>query len=328
MKIRAMIVDPSEESRRWLSEVLESSPSIEVVCKLSSEKQATDMVGWLSPDVVLINLSMCRKDSNKLFDFLIEKKIPILVICNEQNARNELASLLERGAIDVIFIPGGKKESLKKVRTAAMSRPLILKDRLAAITTRFHGVLGLQSVIVIASSTGGPQALHMIIPKLPKDFPCAIIIIQHMSKGFTRPFAERLDRVSQITVKEAVDQENLKKGVAYVAPNGFHLEIENSKIVLKEGAPINGVIPSADYTMKSVAKIFGADSVGVILTGMGRDGASGIKEIKRNKGRVIVQDEKSSVIFGMPQAALKTGSVDRVLELEKIPEALVKEASL
>ncbi len=327
MKIRAMIVDPSEESRKGLSEVLESSYSIEVVCKLAGEKQTAEMVGWMSPDVVLINLSVCRKDKNKLFDFLMEKKIPILVICHEQNAWNELTSLLERGAIDVIFVPGAKKETLKKVRTAALAKPLKLKDRLTTITTRFHDVLGLQSVVVIASSTGGPQALHQIIPKLPKGFPSAIIIVQHMSKGFTQPFAQRLDKVSEITVKEAVDSEKLQKGVAYVAPYGFHLEIEDSKITLKEGRPINGVIPSADRTMKSVAKIFGADSVGVVLTGMGRDGASGIEEIKKKKGRVIAQDEQSSVIFGMPKAALMTGSVDKVLELEKIPEALVKEAS-
>jgi two-component system chemotaxis response regulator CheB len=327
MKIRAMIVDPSEESRMRLSEMLESSYSIEVVCKLGAEKQTAEMVGWISPDVVLVDVSICKKDSFKLFDFLMRKKIPILVICNKKNAWNDLASLLERGAIDVIFIPGDKKEIIKKVRTAAMARPLDIKERLTAINARFHGILGLQSVVVIASSTGGPQALRRIIPKLPKGFPCAIIIVQHMGKGFTRPFAERLDKVSEITVKEAEDQEKLKKGVAYIAPNGFHLEIEDSRIALKEGKPINGVMPSADYTMKSVAKTYGADSVGVVLTGMGRDGAKGIKEIKRKKGRVIAQDRESSVIFGMPKAALMTGNVDKVLELEKIPEALVKEAS-
>jgi two-component system chemotaxis response regulator CheB len=148
-----------------------------------------------------------------------------------------------------------------------------------------------------------------------------------MSKGFIRPFAERLDKVSEITVKEAEDQEKLKKGVAYLAPSGLHLVIEDSKIALKEGKRIHGVIPSADYTMKSVAKKFGVDSVGVVLTGMGKDGAKGIEEIKRKKGRVIVQGRGSSVIFGMPKTALMTGIVDKVVELDRIPEALVKEAS-
>jgi two-component system chemotaxis response regulator CheB len=323
-----MIVDESENSIRKFSEILESTNSIEVVGTLSSEKEIFEMVGWLSPDVVLMQVALCKRGDNEIFDFLLKKRIPLILIGNENDiVEEDLLELLEKGAIDFLSLPGEKKDVLRRVKGASMAKPRPLIGSITPLNVYFPWNLKLKKIVVIASSTGGPQALRQIIPKIPKNFPGAIIIVQHISKGFTRPLAERLDKVSEITVKEAEDQENLEKGVAYIAPYGVHLGIKDSKIALKEGKRIQGVIPSADYTMKSVAKKFDADSVGVVLTGMGKDGANGIEEIKRKKGRVIVQDRASSVIFGMPKAALMTGSVDKVVGLDRITEVLVKEAT-
>lgn len=330
MKIRAMIIDESENSRQKLSEILESDHSIEVVCKLGDEDGAAEMVGWMSPDVVLIKVDICKKGGVEFFDSILKKKIPMIVIGNGKDRCDELIDLLEKGAVDFLAWPNNKpnsKDVIKKVKNASKARPLQLKERLSAIRVKFPDGTGLKKVVVIASSMGGPQAVRQIIPKMPKNFPAAIIIVQHMSKGFTESLAKSLDRISEITVKEAVDKESLAKGVAYIAPQGYHLYIEDAKILLRKGSPINGVIPSADCAMKSAAESYGPDSIGVVLTGMGKDGAKGIEEIKKAGGRTIAQDRNTSVVFGMPQAALMTRNIDKVVELERIPEVLIQEVS-
>ncbi len=229
--------------------------------------------------------------------------------------------------MDFLVIPSEIEEAILKVKNAAKARPIDIKDRLSAIKVKFPTVKGLGKGVVIASSTGGPQALKQIIPKLPSNFPGVIIIIQHIGKGFTSSLAKSLDGISLLRVKEAEDQEPLMRSVVYVAPYGHHLHVENNRFILKEGVPLNGVIPSADIAMKSVSECFGSESIGVILTGMGRDGTAGIVEIKKKKGRIIVQDRSTSVVFGMPEAALKTGVVDKVVEIEGLAEVLAKEAT-
>ena len=326
MKIRAMIIDEAEDSRRRLSEILESEHSIEVVCKLGDEAGIGEMAGWVAPDVILIKVGMCKKGGPALFDAVLKKKTPLIVMGNgREDECTQLVELLGKGAVDFLILPGGKKEIVEKVKNAAMATPVDLKDRLSVIKFRFPKPAELRKLIVIASSTGGPQALRRIIPRIPKNLPAAIIIVQHMGRGFTAQLAKSLGKISDIKVKEAQDGEPLVKGVAYVAPYGLHLFVEDGKITLKEGPPKHGVTPSADYAMKSAAEAYGMDSIGVVLTGMGKDGAIGIKEIKNAGGRTIVQDRKTSVVFRMPQEALKTGRVDKVVELERISEVLVQE---
>jgi two-component system chemotaxis response regulator CheB len=328
MKIRAMIVDESESSIRKLSEILESAHSIEVVCTLSDEKGISEMVGWLSPDVVLMQVAQCKRGDNEIFDFLLEKRIPLVLTGNEKDiVEEDLIELLEKGAIDFLSLPGEKRDFIRRVKSASMAKPRPIIGSITPLSVYFPGNVKLRKIVVIASSTGGPQALRQIIPKIPKNFPGALIIVQHMSKGFTGPLAKSLDSLSAIKVKEAEDGDPITIGAAFIAPHGYHLEIEDSMIVLKSGKPLHGVIPAADITMKSVIKSYGNDVVGVILTGMGKDGAKGIEEIKNKKGRTIVQDKESSVIFGMPQAALMTGKVDKVVGVDRIPEVLIKEVA-
>ena len=326
MKIRVMIIDFEEPIRQGLSSVLESKGGIEVVCKLGGCEGAAEMAGWISPDVVMAGLYALEEDETGFFNSLLKMSIPLIITLEDrQDQLNQAFRFLEKGAVDYLILPGEKNGTIEKVKTAALARPIDLAERLQPIKLTFPHAGSLRKVVVIASSTGGPQALRAIIPKLPQGLPAAVIVVQHMGRGFTTLLAERLDKISAISVEEAQDGRIIKGGCAYVAPYGRHLGVEKSRIALVAGQPINGVMPSADYTMASVAREYSADSVAVVLTGMGRDGGKGAGDIKSAGGRVIVQDRESSVIFGMPQAALKTGCVDKVVELSGIARSLAKE---
>jgi two-component system chemotaxis response regulator CheB len=328
MKIRAMIVDESKSSIRKLSEILESDHSFDVVCTLSNEKEVSNMVGWLSPDVVLMQIALCKRGEKEIFDYLLKKRIPLVLTGHEKDLVDEdFIELLEKGAMDFLSLPGEKNDFIRRVKSASMAKPRPIIGSITPLSVYFPGNVRLRKIIVIASSTGGPNALRQIIPKIPKNFPGAIIIVQHIGKGFTGALAKSLDMLSEIRVKEAEDGDTLTIGAAFIAPHGYHLQIEDSVIVLKSGKPLHGVIPAADITMKSVSKVYGNDVIGVILTGMGKDGAKGVEEIKNNKGRTIVQDKETSAIFGMPYAALMTGKVDKVVGIDRIPEVLLKEVT-
>jgi two-component system chemotaxis response regulator CheB len=179
MKIRAMIVDESDSSRRDFSEILESNHSIEVVCKLSDEKEISEMVGWISPDVLLMKVALCKRWGFAIFDFLLKEKIPLILTGDEGDVEDDdLIELLEKGAIDFLSLPGEKKDFIRRVKGAAMAKPRVLSGRLTPTKVYFPEGSGLRKIVVMASSTGGPQALRQIIPKLPGNFPGAIIIIK------------------------------------------------------------------------------------------------------------------------------------------------------
>ena len=181
--------------------------------------------------------------------------------------------------------------------------------------------------MAIASSTGGPQSLLKVIPKLPENLKAAVLLVQHMPPGFTRSFAKRLDSVSKIDVKEAEDGEDILENTAYVAPGDYHMEVRTQngkpKIVLNKKPKIHGVRPAADPMMITAAEVFGRRTVGVVMTGMGRDGAEGIVAIKKKGGITIAQDKETSIIFGMPKAAIETGMVDYIVPLDKIADTIV-----
>ena len=334
-KIKVLVVDDSAFMRKMLREILSSDPDIEVIGVARNGKEAVEKVNLLSPDVITMDVEMPVMTGIQAVEAIMKQKPTPIIMVSAYTVENASITFeaLDRGALDFITKPGGpisirlqdvKEKIIEKVKAVshvnvkALRPPLKRRERLEALPG------DMEKLVVIASSTGGPKALSYIIPRLPGDLRAGILVVQHMPEGFTRPFAERLDKLSKLTVKEAGEGEKITSSVAYIAPSGYHMKIGEEWIIhLTKDAPMHGVRPAADITMLSAASVSGKRTIGVVLTGMGKDGSMGVREIKARGGMVIAQDKKTSVIFGMPKAAINTGCVDEVLPLEDIPEGIV-----
>ncbi len=226
----------------------------------------------------------------------------------------------------------------ERTAPAAPEKPLIVEkvltvDKAAPSMTRTTSVSSVISgvddwIVAIGTSTGGPRALQEVLTRLPGNLPCPTVIVQHMPPGFTKSLAERLNTLSELTVKEAADNDKLVAGTVYIAPGDFHLtlrrETSGTYVKLNKDPAIGGLRPAVDPMMVSVAETYGTKAVGVILTGMGHDGAKGMKAIKRLQGRTIAEDQSTSVVFGMPKAAIEAGVVDSILPLQQVAEGIVQ----
>lgn len=324
--IRALIVDSSPERRKKLSSIIEKDPSIDVVCKTGDLLAASNIIEWMEPNVVILRPESCEEEGLSFFTDLIKSGVPVVVTANGEGRNCEkLIDLLEKGAVEYIDFEREGKNVTKKIKAAAWARPLKLDRSILPVKVCLCGDEELKKIVVIASSTGGPQTLRQIIPKLPESLPSAIIVVQHMGKGFVESFSKSIAAISKLHVKIAEDGEEIRKGHVYFAPYGRHLEIKGREIHLLDGRPLNGVMPAADPTMTSAAKSFGKNTIGVVLTGMGRDGAKGVRDIKKEGGRIIVQDLETCIISGMPTAALRTGKVDRIVDIEEIAQTITRE---
>lgn len=293
------------------------------------------------PDVILLDLEMPRMDGVTFIEEMVKRGtlIPtILVSSFSQDGAKIVLDALENGAIDFIPIsqvnPDGtnhlKETLITKVTGAAKCDPYkLVIEKIGTLRPKRKAIVSSQAasvVVTIASSTGGPNIVQTILAGLPADLPAGILVVQHMPKGFTQKFAERLNEASEITVKEAQEGDLITQGVALVAPGDLHMEVDsNLKIKLINGPKRFGVRPAANVTMVSASEFFGANTVGVTLTGMGHDGAFGMKTIKRRGGKTFAQDEKSSVVFGMAKAAVDLNAVDQLLPPEKIASSIVEE---
>jgi two-component system chemotaxis response regulator CheB len=262
----------------------------------------------------------------------------ILVSSFSQDGAKIVLDALENGAIDFVTIssvnPEGtnnlKDTLIDKITTAAKCDPYKqVIEKINSLKPKRKPQISAQAatvIVTIASSTGGPNIVQTVLAGLPSNIRAGILIVQHMPKGFTKKFAERLDETSQITVKEAEDGDLITEGVALVAPGDFHMEVDSQlRVRLVNGPKRFGVRPAANVTMISATEFFGANTIGVTLTGMGHDGAFGMKAIKRRGGRTFAQDEQSSVVFGMAKAACELNAVDELLPPEKISQAIVTE---
>ena len=226
----------------------------------------------------------------------------------------------------------------ERTAPAAPEKPLMVEkvltvDKAASSLTRTTSVSSVISgvddwIVAIGTSTGGPRALQEVLTRLPGNLPCPTVIVQHMPPGFTKSLAERLNTLSELTVKEAADNDKLVAGTVYIAPGDFHLtlrrETSGTYVKLNKDPAIGGLRPAVDPMMVSVAETYGTKAVGVILTGMGHDGAKGMKAIKRLQGRTIAEDQSTSVVFGMPKAAIEAGVVDSILPLQQVAEGIVQ----
>jgi len=339
-QIKVLVVDDSFFIRKRLVEMLSSDPEIVVIDTAQNGLEAIEKVSSLSPDVITLDIEMPAMDGlTALGRIMREYPTPVIMVSTltEEGSAATVQALLE-GAVDFIHkpteltnvkLPIIKEELISKVKAASRAQLRRHTVRKLVATPKdfgFNVAVARRKVVMIGSSTGGPRALIEILPRLPKDFPSPIAIVQHMPPGpFVKSIAKRLEADSNIRVKEAEDGDRLEPGLALMAPGGVHMLIEKNGIIkLNHGPAVNAVKPSVDVMMESGASVYGANSIGVILTGMGKDGAAGISVIKRHGGRTIAEHESTCVVYGMPKVVIESGTADSVVPLNEVPDEIIK----
>lgn len=337
MATRLLIVDDSAIVRKVLSQRLGEDADIEVVGTAPDPLVASEKIERLNPDILTLDVEMPRMDGITFLKGLMRHHpLPVIIVSSITPKGGRLAiQALESGALDVVCKPGAAYsagamagELAEKIRALAGARAFRpAADPVPAVGQTILPALGDTSsiVVAIAASTGGTRALGDLLPALPPDFP-GTMVVQHMPAGFTRSFAQRLNETCALEVLEAEDGMSVIPGRVLIAPGNRHLVLSRSgarclaKVV--DGPRVRRQRPSADVLFDSVAAHAGTNAIGVILTGMGADGAAGMFSMKERGATTFAQDEGSCVVFGMPKEAIQRGGVDRVLSLHKIPEAL------
>lgn len=319
--------------QKVLSDLLQADPSITIVGTARDGEEAISKVESLHPDVVTMDIEMPRMNGLTAVRRIMEVHPTPVVMISALTQREAQLTLkaLDYGAVDYVPKPSGsislnmdsvRDELITKIKTAAKAKALRIKDIVEEslpLTARNS-----DKIISIAASTGGPPAVSSVLRGLPRD-PPPILVVQHMPKGVTKLFADGLNQECKFRVKEAEEGDILQEGLALIAPGGFHMVItKEDKVKLTSNPPVNYVRPAADVTMFSLADVYGAKNVGVVLTGMGSDGAKGIVAIKEKGGATIAQDEKTCVVYGMPKVAFDTGRVDVVVPLENVAKEIIK----
>jgi two-component system, chemotaxis family, protein-glutamate methylesterase/glutaminase len=363
-KTRVLIVDDSAFMRKVLHGIVASDPQLEVCGEARDGRDAVTQTEVLKPDVISMDINMPHMDGLQATEIIMSSNPhPILVVSSESREGAEVTlKALQLGAIDFVAKPGGgvdldmssvREEICRKLKMASKVRVVRTATRskvqqdVASSMPRSEPAPGSAAngqngrstlaaaaqgrgagkfpIVVLASSTGGPATLMKFVPCFPKDFPGAVMLVQHMPGNFTEQFGKQLGEVSQIKVKEAEAGEIIVPGQVYVCPGSHHLRVSPSgRVSLDDGPRVGGYRPCADLTMESAADYAGPMAIGVVLTGMGNDGAKGVQAVRAAGGHTIAQDESTAVIFGMPQEAIKTGAVDQVLPIESIYQAIEK----
>jgi two-component system, chemotaxis family, protein-glutamate methylesterase/glutaminase len=337
-KRRVLVVDDSAFMRRLISQILEESGEFEVAGSARDGNEALGLVHALNPDIVTLDVDMPELDGLGALGYIMsEAPRPVVMLSAGTTKGGQAATLraLELGAVDFVLKPSGSisldlatiaPRLLDALRAAAAANPAGLRQLRRRTPIMVESVVppgpAASSAVVIAASTGGPRALAAIVPHLPHAIPAAVLIVQHMPRGFTKSFAQRLDSISAIHIAEAEEGEPVVHGRVYVAPGGQHLTVRDDGagpvIALDERAPMWGVRPAADLLFHSAAQVFGSSVLAVVLTGMGRDAADGTRAIRNAGGRAVIQDRETATIFGMPSAALQLAGADRVAPLPEI----------
>jgi two-component system chemotaxis response regulator CheB len=347
MPIRVLIVDDSAFMRTALGKMLSSDPEIEVAGTARDGIEALDKIALLKPDLVTMDIEMPRMDGiETLRRIMSTSPLPVIMVSSltVEGARATLEAL-EIGAVDflsknladlslnILQVREALLEKVKQIgrrRLRQTGRPLRAPQAVqsAAEARQDYRKERRIAIVAIGTSTGGPKALQDVIPRLPKEFPVPVVIVQHMPPAFTGPFADRMNELSQVKVKEAEEGETLKPGVVLVAPGRGHMSIKRGRVgecfvTIDQNRPDLIYRPSADVMMLSVADVYPGRALGVILTGMGNDGEKGMKAIKGNGGRTIAQNEETCVVFGMSRAAIDAGVVDKVVSLSEVAGEII-----
>ncbi|MCI0617541.1 chemotaxis response regulator protein-glutamate methylesterase [bacterium] len=340
--IRVLVVDDSAFSRKTISKILESIPGVEVVDTAPDGQDALKKVMRLRPDLITLDLEMPLMDGFTFLRWVMNTMSTPVIVVSAQEADENVFKAMDLGAVDFVVKPTKyasvqlediKNDLIEKVLATPLLEMQKVKARIQAQAvketqeTKQIQPDEIPKIIGIASSTGGPTAIHSILNSLPSNFPVPIVIAQHMPPSFTAMFAERLNKYTPLTVKEAEQDDLILPSRAYVAPGGKHLSIEkrSNKLyarLLKKETEVRHC-PSANVLFRSIAEELQSRSVGAVLTGMGDDGKEGMKYIKDKGGITIAESEKSAIIFGMPKESIKAGIVDYVLSLDDISSHLM-----
>jgi two-component system chemotaxis response regulator CheB len=342
--IKVLIVDDSKVIQEFLNHLLSSDPEIRVVGIASSGNEAIQIAREEKPDLITMDIHMPGMNGYEATRKLMETvPTPIVIVSGNADLREagRANKYIEAGAVAVILRP----EPFQITEFASFRNELIQTVKLMSeikvvkIYSRnrkdqnlnqdfvriFDNDLRRIHIIAIGASTGGPLALQAILSRLPENLSVPVLIVQHIAPGFVKLFQKMLSSTSGINLKIAEDGEPLKAGIGYIAPDNFHMGIsEDNRIILSNQQPENGSKPSVSYLFRSVAKIYGANALGVLLTGMGRDGADELKDMKDKGAITVVQNEESSVVFGMPGEALRIGAANQSLSPEMIAQIIIK----
>jgi len=337
-KIKVLVVDDSAIVRKVLCDTLANEPDIEVVGTAPDPFVARDKIVALSPDVLTLDIEMPRMDGLTFLKKLMHyRPMPVIVISSLGQAGCRAAlEALENGAVEVMAKPGGpysvgelRSDLARKIRAAAAARPRrpAATPLEPATVPVAHAAPSDGTVVAIGASTGGTEAIQRILLEMPPQCP-AIVITQHIPAGFSRAFADRLNQLCQITVKEAVDGDRVEVGRALVAPGNYHMLLRKAgsgyRVTVQDGPQVCYQRPSVEVLFSSVAESACPNAIGVILTGMGADGAQGLLKMRQRGARTIAQDEATCVVFGMPREAIRVGAAAEVLPLHRIAKAILQ----
>ena len=341
LKTRVLIVDDSAVVRRILSESLSQEPDLEVVGTATDPYAARDLILELKPDVLTLDIEMPRMDGLTFLRKLMRyNPMPVLVISSlAQPSCAATMKALEEGAVEALPKPNGpysvgelRKTLADKVRAAAMSRvrPTPARPAVSAPAAPSHvaaAALRESTVVAIGASTGGTEAIRRILVDLPENFP-GTVVTQHIPPVFSKAFSDRLNQLCKMEVKEAQDGDEVRTGRVLVAPGDHHMVLRRAgagyKVTVKDGPRVCYQRPSVDVLFASVAEQAGSNSLGVILTGMGNDGASGLLRIRGTGAHTIAQDEESCVVFGMPREAIRMGAAAQVVPLDRMASTILR----
>lgn len=341
-KIRVLVVDDSAVMRKLIPGILERDGDIEVVATAIDGDFALNKVEQLRPDVVTLDIDMPRMDGLTTLRHIISRHALPVVMLSSLTFQGAALTMqaLEIGAVDFVCKPKSVSqlgemadELVSKVRAAARTDVIPFKDEPAAtgvkkrVKAENHSGKGSLKILAIGASSGGPHALRYLLPKIPLDFDAGIVIVQHLPESFTEMLAHWLDEICELEVREAMTGDFILPGKALIAPASAHMKVvrtgSGGQIILERGPLVNGHMPSVDVLFRSVAEQYGPQATGLIMTGMGSDGADGLGEIKRAGGHTIAQDRESSSVFGMPRVAIARGFAQKVLPLMEIPSYLI-----
>ncbi len=343
MKIKVLVVDDSAFSRQTIKEMLRAISDVEVVGTATDGIDAMTKTLKLKPDLITLDIEMPRMDGFSFLRWLMhERPVPVLVV-SSQSDKKTVFKALELGAVDFISKPSKRasvelraiqKDLIAKVHGIAGMNMKVLNNTLRLIASSDEEAVEVKPIkshtelVAIGSSTGGPTALQVMLTRIPKDFPCGIVISQHMPRGFTKSLADRLNSICGLYVKEAEEDDEVRPGVALISPGGSHLTFKKNhtgvKVALVSPTEDDKYTPSVDRMLLSALGIYGDRMLGVVVTGMGNDGKEGMTALHGKGGYTVAESEETAVVYGMPAEVINAGAASRVLPLDKIPGEVIR----